>query len=491
MLYNSYGFLLFFIALFCCYWFLSFRSHQVQNIFLLLGSYFFYGSFDWRFTLLLFFISISSYFIAIRIAASSTKQKKKRWLWSGILIDLSTLVYFKYAAFFADGFIRLFSSLGFQSDPVTLHIILPVGISFYIFLSLSYKIDVYRGQMLATRKVTDLLLSLSFFPIILAGPIQRPATLLPQISKPRVFDYTFASEGLRMILWGLVMKVVVADTCMVAADDIFADYKSFHGSTLLAGGFFYTMQIYGDFGGYSLLAAGIARLFGFQLMYNFSYPYFARNIKEFWQRWHISLTSWLRDYLYLPLAFSLSRKIKSSSILLIPSDHFIYIVAITITWLVTGLWHGAQNTFIIWGLLNGLLLIMHQTLRKPERSMRRYLKINRQNKVLTMAGIISTFMMVLLLLIIFRSDDLNQATAIFFRIFSMSLLTIPQVLPFGTFLIVVIFLMAEWVSRDRPFPLSDFHLRLKLPVRWAVYYSLALMVFLLNTGDKKFIYMQF
>jgi len=491
MLYNSYGFLLFFIIIFCCYWFLSFRNLELQNIYLLLSSYIFYGSFDWRFTGLLFLISMFAYFVAIRIAASSGKQKKRLWLYSGIIIDLATLAYFKYEAFFADGLIRMLSSLGFQSDPVTLQFILPIGISFYTFLSISYKIDVYRGQMIPTRKVTDLLLALSFFPIILAGPLQRPITMLPQISKLRTFNYSFASEGLRMILWGLVMKVVVADTCMGAADDIFSRYESLHGSTLLAGGFLYTIQIYGDFAGYSLIAAGIARLLGFQVMFNFNYPYFARNIKEFWQRWHISLTSWLRDYIFLPLAYSLSRKIRSASILFIPSDHFIYMVAITVTWLVTGLWHGAQGTFILWGLLNGLLLIIHQTLRKPERSMRRIFKINRQNKFFNMAGNIVTFILIMLLFIIFRSVDFSQASGILFRIFSMSLLSTPEVLPIGTMIIVLIFLIAEWVSRNRPFPLSELNLRLNLPARWAIYYLLVLVVFLFNTEDKKFIYMQF
>ncbi|MCX6158543.1 MAG: hypothetical protein NTY74_11255 [Ignavibacteriae bacterium] len=296
---------------------------------------------------MLLFITVSNYLVGLGIQNKEDKKSKKLIFLTGLVINIGTLVIFKYFNFFLDGFVNLVSITGYKINPLSLNIILPLGISFYVFLSLSYIIDVYQERLSAEKNILDVLLALSFFPIILAGPIHRPIGLLPQIQKRRVFDYNQATDGLKQILWGVFMKIVIADSCALNVNTIFTNYLTQNGSTLFLGTFLFTIQIYADFAGYSNIAIGVGKLLGFNIMQNFNYPYFSKDIKEFWKRWNISLTTWLRDYIFLPIAYSLTRRLKAGKYVFIKTDILIYTISILVTWILSGLWHGANYTFLI------------------------------------------------------------------------------------------------------------------------------------------------
>src|SRR5512133_3735617 len=332
MLFNSVEFLIFLPAVFILYWFIVNKNLRLQNSFLLVASYVFYGWWDWRFLFLLAGVGLFNYLAGIALSEAGTPGKKRAWMLAGVVINVATLCVFKYFNFFIDSFTGLFSSIGYELPRSSTRIVLPIGISFYIFLSLSYIIDIYKEKMQASKNIIDVLLCLSFFPIVLAGPIQRPITLIPQVSEKREFNYVSAIDGLRQILWGLFKKIVLADTCAANADYIFANHATLNGSVLVMGVIFFAFQIYGDFSGYSDIAIGIGRLFGFNLMRNFAFPYFASNIAMFWQRWHISLTTWFRDYIFLPLSFSMTGKISGERVIFMKADLYIYMVASAITW---------------------------------------------------------------------------------------------------------------------------------------------------------------
>ena len=304
MLFNSFEFLIFLPAVFLLYWFV-FKPLKWQNLFVVAASYLFYGWWDWRFLILIAITTFCSYASGLLIQKYAGRRTRRRIVCAtNILLNLIILGIFKYLNFFGENFALLLDALGFKCDWVTLDILLPVGISFYTFQALSYTIDVYRGNIQPTRNIVAFFAFISFFPQLVAGPIERATNLLPQFLVPRKFDYAKAVDGMRQILWGLFKKMVVADNCAVAVNMIFDQYQSFDGFTLFIGGLLFTFQIYGDFSGYSDIAIGTARLFGINLMRNFNYPYFSRNIAEFWRRWHISLTTWFRDYVYFPLGGS-------------------------------------------------------------------------------------------------------------------------------------------------------------------------------------------
>ena len=376
MLFNSIEFAVFLPVVFLVYWFVVNRNLTLQNIFLLMASYTFYAWWDWRFLFLLFAISVFNYYTGIQIDKNESDKIRKRWFIAGLIINIGVLGIFKYFNFFINSFIDLVAVFGYDLSESTTKIILPLGISFYTFLSISYIIEIYRNNLKADRNIINVLLTLGFFPIILAGPIQRPISLLPQISARREFNYNQAVDGLRQILWGLFVKVVVADNLAFEVDNIFKNVSDLAGSTLLLGIVLYSVQIYADFSGYSNMAIGTAKLFGISLMRNFAYPYFARDITEFWKRWHISLTTWFRDYVFLPISFNISWKIKTEKVLLIKSDHFIYIIAGIVVWFLTGLWHGANYTFIIWGLIHAFFLIFYHLQRKSRTKLLKSLAIN-------------------------------------------------------------------------------------------------------------------
>jgi alginate O-acetyltransferase complex protein AlgI len=498
MLFNSIEFAIFLPVVFILYWFVVKKDLKLQNVFLLIASYFFYSWWDWRFLLLLLFNSIMNYFVGIGIHENETKRRRNNWLALGLIVNIGSLCVFKYYNFFIDSFIDLVSLFGYQLSRHPVNIILPLGISFYTFLSLSYIIDIYKRNSEAHRNFVEVLLTLSFFPIILAGPIQRPSTLLPQITTKRVFEFDKAVDGLRQILWGLFKKVVLADTCGANADYIFSNHGNIDGSVLIMGVVYYAFQIYGDFSGYSDMAIGTARLFGINLMRNFAYPYFARDISEFWQRWHISLTSWLRDYIFMPISVSISWKISKEKVLFIKTDMFIYIIASLITWFLTGFWHGANYTFIIWGMIHGFFLILYQWQKQPRKKLFKTLGIKNSNPLIVFFDTILTLLIVLFAWIFFRAPSINEAFAYIHDIFangvfSFSILDlrgkgITSTLIDATIAIVVVALV-EWIQRKKLHALEIGNLPVAL--RWGIYWVLAFICLFYFGNERIFIYLQF
>jgi alginate O-acetyltransferase complex protein AlgI len=344
MLFNSISFAIFLPVVFLLYWFFTKGNLKLQNILLLVASYFFYACWDYRFLFLLIFSTLLDYFTGLKIYEAKGKHKKKFWLWLSICINLGFLGVFKYYNFFVSSFAEALSSFGLHINYSTLNVILPVGISFYTFHGLSYVLDIYNNKIKPNRNFINYSVFVSFFPLLVAGPIERATHLLPQIERKREFDYSKAIDGLRQILWGLFKKIVIADNCAEYANLIFNNSDQYGGSTLLLGAIFFTFQIYCDFSGYSDIALGTARLFGIDLLRNFAFPYFSRDIAEFWRRWHISLSSWFRDYLYIPLGGS-----KGGTLKKVRNTFIIF--------LVSGFWHGANWTFIVWGLLNAIYIM--------------------------------------------------------------------------------------------------------------------------------------
>jgi alginate O-acetyltransferase complex protein AlgI len=345
MLFNSIEFLLFLPIIFVLYWFVFDKKLKYQNLLILVSSYVFYGWWDYRFLSLILLSTVVDYFIGLGISNQASLKNKRILLWCSVLFNLGVLGFFKYYNFFIDSWIDLFSSVGYDIKSVwTLNIILPVGISFYTFQTMSYTIDIFKGKLNPTKDFISFASFVSFFPQLVAGPIERASNLLPQILKKREFKYEQGVQGLQLMLWGMFKKVVIADSLAPLVNDIFGNYQEFGGGALWLGAIYFAFQIYCDFSGYSDIAIGISKLFGFELMSNFKVPYFSRNIGEFWRRWHISLSTWFRDYLYIPLGGSKEGKWKS-------------LRNVLIIFLVSGFWHGANWTFIVWGLFHSILFI--------------------------------------------------------------------------------------------------------------------------------------
>lgn len=491
MLFNSFEFAVFLPIVFMLYWFILNKNLKLQNFLLLIASYVFYGWWDWRFLLLLLFISLSNYLIGLKIDSNQSDKKRKIWLLSGLIINLGVLSVFKYYNFFIDSFIDLVSLTGYDLPRSTTKIILPIGISFYIFLSLSYILDIHKGTLKANKNPVEVLLTLGFFPIILAGPIQRPSSLLPQISKIREFKYDQAVDGLRQILWGLFAKVVIADNLATYVDDFFRNFSNYSGSTLLLGAIFYTVQIYADFSGYSNMAIGIAKLFGFNLMQNFNYPYFSRDITEFWKRWHISLVTWFRDYVFLPLSFNISHRIKGEKVLFVKTDLFIYALASLVVWFLTGLWHGANYTFIVWGLIHGFFLIIYRWQLKPRKEVFKRLGFINNNKLLVSFETIFTLFIVIITWVIFRANSLKDAMFYLRGIFSESIFSAPSIIPKYTIGMVCFYFVFEWFGRMQPHGLANFGLKWNRVMRFTMYYALLVAILWSGGKAKQFIYFQF
>jgi len=344
MFFNSIDFAVFLLIVFILYWFAANKNLKLQNLLIVVASYVFYGWWDWRFLSLIVFSTIVDYTVGLKLKKEDNQLKRKTLLWTSILVNLGFLGFFKYYNFFLDNFVTAFSFFGTEIRANTLNIILPVGISFYTFQTLSYTIDVYKRKLEPTKDFIAFSAFVSFFPQLVAGPIERATNLLPQFYKKRTFHYSKAVDGMRQILWGLFKKVVIADNCAVFANQIFNNSADMNGSTLVLGALFFTFQIYGDFSGYSDIAIGTSRLFGFNLMRNFAFPYFSRDIAEFWRRWHISLSTWFRDYLYIPLGGS-----RGGTLMKVRNTFIIFVVS--------GFWHGANWTFIVWGTLNAIYFL--------------------------------------------------------------------------------------------------------------------------------------
>ena len=458
----------------------------MQNILLLAASYFFYASWDYRFLFLLIFSTLLDYFTGIKISEATSQQRKRYWLWLSVIVNVGFLALFKYYNFFAASFAEVLAQFGFQVNPWTLKVILPVGISFYTFHGLSYVIDLYNNKINPERNYITYGVFVSFFPLLVAGPIERATHLLPQIRRHRSFNYAQALDGMRQILWGLFKKVVIADTCADYANKIFANYTEFNGSTLFLGALFFTFQIYCDFSGYSDIALGTARLLGIELRRNFAFPYFSRDIAEFWRRWHISLSSWFRDYLYIPLGgskVSTWKKVRNTFII----------------FLVSGFWHGANWTFIVWGALNALYFMPLLLLNKNRSNV----DIVAHGKLFPsfkeLVGMVTTFCLTMLAWIFFRSETVSEALEYIGKIFSASLFRPVNIFAFVsgssqlaiTFLLILFFLMVEWRGREHQYALARFGVNWYKPVRWTMYYFLITAIFLFTGKEHQFIYFQF
>lgn len=478
MLFNSINFALFLPVVLILYWLLEKKKLIYQNSLLLLASYFFYACWDWRFLFLLIFSTLLDYFTGLKMCRAGRQKSKKFWFWLSVTVNLGFLGVFKYYNFFIESFAELISQVGLQVNPWTLKVILPVGISFYTFHGLSYVIDIYKDRIKAERNFIDYSVFVSFFPLLVAGPIERATHLLPQIKKKRSFDYERSIDGLRQILWGLFKKVVIADFSAETVNAIFNNSAHASGSTLVVGAIFFAFQIYCDFSGYSDIALGTARLFGIELLRNFAFPYFSRDIAEFWRRWHISLSSWFRDYLYIPLGGS-----KGSTWMKVRNIFIIFIVS--------GFWHGANWTFIVWGLLNALYIIPSILLS----SNRSHLDVVAAGKLVPsfreLFSICLTFGLTVFAWIFFRSDSLGSAFNYIANICSPSLFSVPALLPSTLVLWVLFFLGVEWIGREGPYALSKIGLNWPTPFRWAAYYSIVLAVCYFAGPQQQFIYFQF
>lgn len=483
MSFNSFDFLVYLSLVFFFYWFVFYRSVRLQNLFVVLASYLFYGWWDIRFLLLITCTSFFSWLSGIGIQRIRDKYPKDikavslkcRWIVAGnLLLNLSILFFFKYYNFFVDSFTELFSSFGITLHASTLHVILPVGISFYTFQALSYTIDVYRGKLQPTKDLVAFFAFVSFFPQLVAGPIERATHLLVQFYKPRTFIYKDAVDGIRQILWGFFKKVVIADNCAVAVIDIFDNYAGYSASTLWMGAFLFAFQIYGDFSGYSDIAIGTAKLFGIHLCKNFNYPYFSSNIIDFWRRWHISLNTWFVDYVYIPLGGNRKG---------VP----IYIRNVCVIFLLSGLWHGANWTFVMWGIYHGLLLISLFLVKKYNRYWPKFSSI---------LSVPVTFVFVVVGWIFFRSETLVMAIDYISRLYSYSLFKVPKIMGINnvyaliSFCFIIVMLVVEWWNRNKPFGLDIGTVGNKC-VRYGLYGMILFSIYFFGNNASSFIYFQF
>ena len=511
MLFNSFEFAIFLPIVFLLYWFVfdyamrkCKRQLLWQNLFVVVASYIFYGWWDWRFLILIAITTLLSFLSGIGIEYAPTQRGKKAVMIANIVVNLGILGVYKYYDFFATQFARLF---GIESDFLLLHLILPVGISFYTFQALSYSIDVYRKQIQPTHDIVAFTAFLSFFPQLVAGPIERATNLLPQFQKKRSFDYAIAVDGMRQILWGLFKKIVVADNCATYVDTVFADISNQSGSTLLLAAVLFTFQIYGDFSGYSDIAIGTAKLFGIKLMRNFNVPYFSRDIAEFWRRWHISLTTWFRDYVYIPLGGSRPNipdaiRLKGDKALEARYTKWIAVRNTFVIFLLSGFWHGANWTFVLWGAYHALLFVPLLLLNKNRRYRDTVATITLPDGTtktkwlpsLKEAGqMLLTFAMAVFGWIIFRATGLKTLSAWVTGIFDSSFFSIPWLMNRQYYIPLAInifvLLIVEWLNRTQEHSLK------RLPnnavMRTLIYYGLFLLMFFFTGKNETFIYFQF
>lgn len=490
MLFHSLDFAIFLPVVFSLYWFVTSKNLNLQNTLIVASSYIFYGWWDWRFLGLIIFSSLLDFVIGLRLGKEQNEKKRKLLVSASILVNLGMLGFFKYYNFFLENFIAAFSLFGQEIEGQGLSLILPVGISFYTFQTLSYTIDVFRKRLEPTNNFLAFSAFVCFFPQLVAGPIERATNLLPQFLKKRKFEYDAAVDGIRQILWGFFKKVVIADNCAVYANLIFNDFEDYNGSTLMIGAIFFAFQIYGDFSGYSDIAIGTSRLFGFGLMQNFASPYFARDMAEFWRRWHISLSTWFRDYLYIPLGGS-----RGGTKVQIRNTFAIFIVS--------GFWHGANWTFIAWGLLNAIYFV---PLMLAGRN-RTHLGVVAEGKsvpsLVELFQMISTFCLTTLAWIFFRSPSFESALEYVNQVLLLHtwnldalILNVKQVSVGADILYVVAFvfvlLAVEWVHRTKPHPLHKLDLRLAgLKLNYFTYLLIISIIYSQIEGGEEFIYFQF
>lgn len=484
MVFNSIPFVLFFVVVFFVYWFPLKKNTKAQNVFLLVASYFFYGYADWKMLPLLMVATAIFYFLGIGIGRSESEKKASRLRTLGVVLGVGLLLYFKYLNFFIESFAHLFESMGLHTNWHTFNIVMPLGVSFFTFRLISYVIDVYNGEVEPTGDVVEFATYIAFFPCILSGPIDKPK-FISQLHQKREFNYYQAVDGMRQILWGLFKKMLVADTCALYVDEVFSSYTDQTGSTLLFAIILYSFQLYADFSGYSDMAIGVGKLLGFSITRNFNYPYFALNIADFWRRWHISLTTWVTDYVFTPLNFQFRRWGKIGVIL-----------AIFINMVVVGLWHGANWTFVLFGIYHGLLfvpLILSGAFMKKDK-----LRTNRIGLPVLkdFFRVLLTFILVLIGWIIARSSSVGMAWKYVCGICNGSLFTIPMLMSRAYYIpkVVPAFIMivVEWLQKEKEHGLKlGFDTRFTW-LRFLLYFVILLLTWIYSEpGETTFIYFQF
>ncbi|MEM9075501.1 MAG: MBOAT family O-acyltransferase [Bacteroidota bacterium] len=478
MLFNSLEFFIFLPIVFVVYWFITNRWLRLQNGFIVLSSYVFYGWWDWRFLSLIAFSTLVDFSIGILLNKEEREKRRRSLLWLSLIVNLGFLGIFKYYNFFVDSFVDAFSFFGREIDGRSLDIILPVGISFYTFQTLSYTIDVYKRKLKPTSDFVAFAAFVCFFPQLVAGPIERATNLLPQFFSKRNFSYNLAIDGLRQVAWGLFKKIVIADNCAKYVNLIFADYQEFNSGTLLLGAFFFAFQIYGDFSGYSDIAIGISRLFGFDLKQNFAFPYFSRDIAEFWRRWHISLSTWFRDYLYIPLGGS-----RGGTAMKVRNTFIIFVVS--------GFWHGANWTFIVWGTLNALYFLP-LLLAKRNRLNTDIVASDRWYPNLKESlQILATFFLTLIAWVFFRAKSVSVGFDYIVKMFSMQFFQSPiKDFDISILFLLLVFILIEWMGRKSKYAIEGIS---TLPgyFRWSFYFGLIILIFTFTGEQQEFIYFQF
>lgn len=482
MFFNSFEFGIFFPFVFVLYWFVFNSNYKIQNTFVFCASVFAYGYWSVSFLVPLLFSIIVDFCVGNFIYSATSKRKKKVGLYISLVVNLGLLAYFKYFNFFIESFVDAFSLFGINLSYHSLNIILPIGISFYTLQTLSYTIDIYRGKSKPTKDFIAFGAFVSFFPQLVAGPIERANNLLPQFERKRVFTYEQGVKGLKQFLWGLFKKIAIADACGYYVDIIFNDVSLYSGSTILLGTFLFTIQIYADFSGYSDMAIGISRLLGIRLKENFKYPFFSRSISEFWSRWHISLTSWIRDYLYFAIKPKRKTKVTKFKVVL-----WIFVIS--------GFWHGAKWTFIFWGLIHAIsfvpLIFRNGNIK--------YKFIVAENKsfpsLSELRKMVLTFGFVVITIVFFRAESMNHVYDSYCQIFSWSLFEIPfypeRRESFYLMILIFFFFIIEWIGRKEETPLFVFLNNTNFLLRWSFYIFLLFLICLMQHEERTFIYFQF
>jgi alginate O-acetyltransferase complex protein AlgI len=473
MLFNSFEFLPFLLIVYLLYWFLLNKNLKAQNIFLLAVSYFFYSCWDWRFLFLLIFSTLINYFFGLFIYKTEEQPKRQKlFLWLSIINNLAILGFFKYYNFFALSAQAGLGFLGLHVEPWLLHVLLPVGISFYTFHGMSYVFDIYNGKIEPNKNFIEYAVFVCFFPLLVAGPIERATHLLPQVKKKRVFSYRQSIEGLRLMLWGYFLKVVIADSLSVFVNDIFKNYKTYPGSMLVMGTLYFTVQVYGDFCGYTNIAIGVAKLFGFELLSNFRYPFFSKSISEFWRRWHISLASWFYDYVYYPTVAALRSWRK-----------WAIAFGLLFTFCLSGFWHGPAWKYIFWGTMHGAAIVYEFFTAEWRKKIFGKLPLWLNHSL----SMLFTFSYVVLLAVFFKADTVSQGFDYIchfgpgiFRPLSADRLGLVY---------VIITLLIDWMQRKSERNVLNVRNGF---LRWSLYVSLFICL-LIHSGynEVPFIYFQF
>lgn len=483
MTFVSIPFVFFLIVLFFLYWFVFNKKLKWQNLLLLIFSYIFYAWADWRFLIFLIAVSLLNFYLGIKIG-KSTGKIKTFFLYFGLTLSIGTLFLFKYFNFFSGVICDLGESLGIAYKFSALDILIPLGISFFTFRIISYLLDIKNGKIEPTENWLIFLTYVSFFPSLISGPIDRARNFLPQLEVKRNFDAPMATDGLRQILWGLMKKLVIANNCALITNQIFQNYHTLPSSSLLLAAFLFTIQIYADFSGYSDMAIGLAKLLGIKISKNFEFPFFSQNITEFWRKWHISLTSWLTEYVFTPLTITLRNY-----------NNLGLIVAIIINFCLVGLWHGASWNYICYGFVNGVLFIPY-ILKGVLNKRKKTSKEKNIPSLIDLAMMVSTFVIIMLTILIFKASSIYLAFDYYKTLLSLTIFSVP-IIPTGKLSLlivmsfVVIMFVIEWFNREYEHGLSNWGINWPKSLRVIFYYLLFFSIFLFAGKQEGYMYAQF